>query len=121
MKSVIKNVDPVESSFSQKASSSELSFEDIGVSLPDEHLTPDQKHEASGLLDLFKDPYRCIPPAMFEEVRQHIKEMLDAGAIRESQSPFSSNSLGAESRKKSYAKHFGYKLATGLPLKKNEF
>ena len=39
----------------------------------------------------FKDPYRRIPPAMFEEVRQHIKEMLDAGAIRESQSPFSSN------------------------------
>ena len=28
---------------------------------------------------------------MFEEVRQHIKEMLDAGAIRESQSPSSSN------------------------------
>ena len=30
-------------------------------------------------------------------------------------------SLGAESRKKSYAKHFGYKVATGLHLKKNEF
>ena len=30
-------------------------------------------------------------------------------------------SLGAESKKKSYAKHFGYKLATGLHLKKNEF
>ena len=30
-------------------------------------------------------------------------------------------SLGAESRKKSYAKHFGYKLATGLHLKKNDF
>ena len=39
----------------------------------------------------FKDPYSRIPPAMFEEVRQYIKEMLDAGAIRESQSPFSSN------------------------------
>ena len=50
------------------------------------------KHEIS-LSDntSFKDPYRCIPPAMFEEVCQHIKEMLDAGAIRESQSPFSSN------------------------------
>ena len=28
---------------------------------------------------------------------------------------------GAESRKKSYAKHFGYKLTTGLHLKKIEF
>ena len=35
----------------------------------------------------FKDPYRRIPPAMFEEVRQHIQEMLVAEAIRESQSP----------------------------------
>ena len=39
----------------------------------------------------FKEPYRPIPPALFEEVRQHLKEMLDARAIRESQSPFSSN------------------------------
>lgn len=39
----------------------------------------------------FKQPYRKIPPAMYEEVRQHIKEMLDAGVIRESNSPFSSN------------------------------
>ena len=28
---------------------------------------------------------------MFEEVRQHLKEILDAGTIRESQSPSSSN------------------------------
>ena len=39
----------------------------------------------------FKEPYRQIPPALFEEVRQHLKKMLDAGAIRESQSPFTSN------------------------------
>ncbi|MCG7874805.1 MAG: RNase H-like domain-containing protein, partial [Candidatus Thiodiazotropha endolucinida] len=39
----------------------------------------------------FKEPYRRIPPGMFEEVREHLKEMLDAGAIRPSQSPFSSN------------------------------
>ena len=39
----------------------------------------------------FKDPYRRIPPALFEEVREHLKEMLEAGAIRESTSPFSSN------------------------------
>ncbi|XP_033726764.1 uncharacterized protein LOC117316332 [Pecten maximus] len=39
----------------------------------------------------FKQPYRKIPPAMYEEVRQHIKEMQEAGVIRESNSPFSSN------------------------------
>ena len=117
---IIKNIDPFESPVSQKSGSSELSFEDIGVSLSQESLTPDQKQEASILLDKwkhifstgptdlgftdlveheinlsdntpFKDPYRRIPPAMFEEVRQHLKEMLDASAIRESQSPFSSN------------------------------
>lgn len=39
----------------------------------------------------FKEPYRGIPPGMFEEVRQHLKEMLQAGAIRESKSPYCSN------------------------------
>ena len=73
------------------------------MSLPDKQLTPHQKQEASGLLEKwkhilstgptdlgftdlveheisisdnipFKDPYRRIPPAIFEEVRQHIKK-----------------------------------------------
>ena len=39
----------------------------------------------------FKEPYRRIRPGLFEEVRMHLKEMLDAGAIRESESPNSSN------------------------------
>ena len=39
----------------------------------------------------FKQPYRRIPPGMYEEVRQHLKDMLAAGAIRESNSPYSSN------------------------------
>lgn len=39
----------------------------------------------------FKEPYRKIPPAMYDEVRQHLKEMLDSDAIRPSQSPYSSN------------------------------
>ncbi|VDI45425.1 Hypothetical predicted protein [Mytilus galloprovincialis] len=32
----------------------------------------------------FKEPYRRIPPSLYEEVREHLKEMLEAGAIRES-------------------------------------
>ena len=39
----------------------------------------------------FKQPYRRIPPGLYDEVRQHIKEMLEADVIRESESPFSSN------------------------------
>ena len=34
---------------------------------------------------------RRITPALHQEVRQHLKEMLDHGVIRESQSPFASN------------------------------
>lgn len=39
----------------------------------------------------FKQKYRRIPPAMVEEVKQHIQELLAAGIIRPSHSPFSSN------------------------------
>ncbi|MCG8094292.1 MAG: DDE-type integrase/transposase/recombinase [Candidatus Thiodiazotropha endolucinida] len=117
---VIENVNPFSTSFSQRASTSDSHAEEIKVDLSAENLTPQQHTQASDLLsqwkhifstgptDLgftnlveheinlsdptpFKDPYRRIPPAMFEEVRQHLKEMLDAGAIRNSQSPFSSN------------------------------
>ena len=35
----------------------------------------------------FKERYRCIPPHMYNNVRAHIQEMLDTGAIRKSHSP----------------------------------
>ncbi len=38
----------------------------------------------------FKERYRRIPPNMYEEVRQHLKEMLDCDVIRISKSPFAS-------------------------------
>ena len=91
-----------------------------GVDLSDTKLSPEQKQQASqflnqwqhvfsksptdlGCTDLvqheihleneqpFKEPYRRIPPALIQEVREHLKEMLEAGAIRSSNSPFSSN------------------------------
>ena len=34
----------------------------------------------------FKEWFRQIPPPMVEEVRNHLKEMLETGAIRPSQS-----------------------------------
>ena len=39
----------------------------------------------------FKEPYRRIPPALIQEVREHLNDLLEIGAIRESSSPFSSN------------------------------
>ena len=38
----------------------------------------------------FKESYRRIPPQMYNEVKAHIQEMLDLGAIRHSNSPWSS-------------------------------
>ena len=36
----------------------------------------------------FKECFRCIRPPLLDEVRQHIDEMLEAGAIRPSNSPW---------------------------------
>ena len=38
----------------------------------------------------FKQSYRRIPPHLYDEIRIHLKEMLDLGAIRRSKSPWSS-------------------------------
>jgi len=38
----------------------------------------------------FKEKYRRIPPAMVEEVREHLKNMVDAGVIQQSSSPYAS-------------------------------
>ena len=34
---------------------------------------------------------RRIPSALYEEVRQHLKQMLSSGVVRESSSPWASN------------------------------
>jgi len=36
----------------------------------------------------FKEKYRPVPPGIFNEVREHLKEMIDIGAIRNSSSPW---------------------------------
>ena len=38
----------------------------------------------------FKECYRHIPPSMYQEVHNHLKEMLEIGAIQLSQSPWAS-------------------------------
>ena len=39
----------------------------------------------------FKERHRRIPPHLFDEVREHIQEMVDAKIIRKSYSPYSSS------------------------------
>ena len=36
----------------------------------------------------FKEHYRCIPPHMYDDMRVHIQEMLDIGAIHQLHSPW---------------------------------
>ena len=91
-----------------------------GIDLSESKITPDQKLRleefltkwehlfSKGVTDLgncdlvkhkinltdetpFKEPHRKIPPAIFQEVRDHLKEMIEANAIRPSSSPYSSN------------------------------
>ena len=38
----------------------------------------------------FKERYRRIPPHQYDKVRRHLKEMLEIGAIRKSNSPWAS-------------------------------
>ena len=38
----------------------------------------------------FKERYRRIPPHLFDEVKNHLKEMIEVGAIRKSSSPWAS-------------------------------
>ena len=114
-------VDSMTPDLSQKqGKSATTDIEDLGVQIDKENLSSDQLSRAKQVLnkwsdifsssptDLgrtnlvqheikltddtpFKDPYRRIPPSMYEEVRLHLKEMLEADAIRPSQSPYSSN------------------------------
>ncbi|XP_061192183.1 uncharacterized protein LOC133200390 [Saccostrea echinata] len=39
----------------------------------------------------FKQKHRRIPPSMFQEVRNHLQQLLTAGIIRRSESPWTSN------------------------------
>ena len=47
----------------------------------------------------FKECFRQIPPLMVEEVRNHLKEMLELGAIRPSQSAWC-NAVGVSEKKR---------------------
>ena len=38
----------------------------------------------------FKEDYQCIPPDMYDDMRAHIQEILDIGAIEKLHSPWAS-------------------------------
>ncbi|KAK3104940.1 hypothetical protein FSP39_013542 [Pinctada imbricata] len=46
----------------------------------------------------FKQRYRRIPPSMFDHVRDHLQQLLSAGIIRKSHSPFTSNVVLAKKK-----------------------
>ena len=46
----------------------------------------------------FKERHRRIPPGMFEEIREHLRQMLESGIIRPSKSSFSSNMVWVRKR-----------------------
>ncbi|MES9884250.1 MAG: reverse transcriptase family protein, partial [Sedimenticola sp.] len=117
---VIGDASASSSAHSSQQTTSDSTIPSLGVDLDDSALTSEQKTAVTtmmskwrdifsqGPLDLghtdvirheihleddkpFKEPYRRVPPGLIQEVREHVKEMLDVGAIRESSSPFSSN------------------------------
>ena len=67
-----------------------LEYQDIFSLEPHEMGCTDITEHDIELLDHkpFKERFRCIVPPLVEEVRQHIEEMLDGGAIHPSQSPW---------------------------------
>lgn len=120
-KAILCEVQPVtvdESVFERiEKESSKKIFEEVHI---DSRLTPEQNDKVESLLrkhmdvfskddgdigdcdmikhriDLvddtpFKQRHRRIPPAMIDEVRRHIEELLSSGVIRKSKSPWASN------------------------------
>ena len=57
---------------------------DIGCTRNRQHRIPQTDHTP------FRSRTTTVPPAMYEEVRQHLREMYECGAIRPSDSPYSS-------------------------------
>jgi len=60
-------------------------------------------HDVKHRIDLtddapFKQRHRRIPPAMIDEVRSHLQQLLAAGVIRKSHSPWASNMVLARKR-----------------------
>ena len=47
----------------------------------------------------FKEKYRTIPPQLFSEVKAHLQEMLDLGAIRHSKSPWASAIVSSKEKR----------------------
>ena len=127
-KTVVGNVVPVTlASTSVDMGNEVIPSKDIMEMFPLEHLTSEERHRVHqclekhrkafswNSLDLghcsaykhrirltddtpFKERYRRIPPAMVDEVRSHLQEMLDSGVIQESKSPFSSPAVFVRKR-----------------------
>ena len=58
----------------------------------------DQAKNTTHRLKPFKECYRCIPPHMYNNMRAHIQEMLDIGAIHKSHSLLASTVILAQKK-----------------------
>ena len=67
-----------------------LSYHDAFALEPDElRFTSAIEHEIHlSNKEPFMERFRCIPPPLLEEVHASLRDMLEAGAIRPSQSPW---------------------------------
>ena len=67
----------------------------------------------------FKQRHRRIPPAQYDEVRALLKDMLGAGAIRESHSPFAQPIVLVRKKDKSLRLCIDYRLLNKRTIKDN--
>ena len=67
----------------------------------------------------FKERYHRIPPNLFDEVRNHLKEMIEVGAIQKSSSPWASAVVLVTKKMVPYDSALIYANLTLVPSKKH--
>jgi hypothetical protein len=81
-------------------------------------LNPRVQHEIHLTNDVpFKERHRRIPPGMYDQVREHLQQMLDSGIIRRSHSPWSSNVVWVKKKDGSLRQCVDYRQLNARTIK----